>query len=65
MAKKRFTFADAKEKIKELEAALEDATVKFDDNVFTAEEVKTLKTYQVGFWILAILNFGLLIALLS
>ena len=65
MAKKRFTFADAKEKIKALEAQIEKHTVEFDDNVFTNEEVKTLKVYRIGFWILSIVNAALLIALLS
>ena len=60
---KRFTFADAKQKIKDLEEKLEGLTVEFNDNVFTAEEVKTLKVYRTGFWILAALNAILLIAL--
>ena len=37
--------------------------VKFNDNIFTKEEVKTLKVYRCGFWILAVLNAILLIAL--
>ena len=57
---KRFTFADAKTKIKDLEEKLEFLTVEFNDNVFTAEEVKTLKVYRTGFWILAVLNAVLL-----
>ena len=46
MAKKRFTFADAKEKIKELEEALSAANVKLDDNVVTRKELKWLKVYK-------------------
>lgn len=52
--KKRFTFADAKAKIKELEAALEDAQLKQDDNVYDAGEQKFIKFYQWGFYILAV-----------
>ena len=60
---KRFTFADAKAKIKDLEGKLEYLTVEFNDNVFTKEEVKTLKVYRTGFWILSAINIALLIAL--
>ena len=56
MAKKRFTFADAKEKIKELEAALEDAKLVQNDNVYDSGEQKFIKFYQVGFFILLGLN---------
>ncbi len=51
MAKKRFTFADAKEEIKQLKEEISSYKVKFDDNVFTQDEVKTLKVYRTGFWI--------------
>ena len=40
MAKKRFTFADAKEKIKQLEAALEDATLNQDDNIYQDDNIQ-------------------------
>ena len=53
---KRFTFADAKKKIKELE----DEKKLFNDNIFTTEEIKRLKVYRTGFWILAVLNAALL-----
>ena len=56
---KRLTFADAKKKIKELE----DEKKLFNDNIFTTEEIKRLKVYRTGFWILAVLNAILLIAL--
>ena len=55
---KRFTFADAKKKIKELE----DEKKLFNDNIFTTEEIKRLKVYRTGFWILAVLNAALLFA---
>ena len=71
MAKKRFTFADAKQKIKELEEAfldeqqkvkdlLEDASLKQDNNVYDAGEQKFIKIYQWGFYILLVVNAILL-----
>ena len=62
MAKKRFTFADAKEKIKELEAALEDAKLVQNDNVYDAGEQKFIKIYQYGFFASLILNIILIFA---
>ena len=56
MAKKRFTFADAKEKIKQLEEALEDAKLVQDNNVYDVGEQKFIKIYQWGFYILALFN---------
>ena len=56
MAKKRFTFADAKERIKELEASLEDALLNQDDNIYDKGEQKWIKIYQVGFFIMLGLN---------
>ena len=50
--KKRFTFADAKEKIKELEAALEDAKLVQNDNIYDKGEQKFIKFYQYGFFAL-------------
>ena len=64
MAKKRFTFADAKEEIKQLKEELNSYKVQFDDNVFTNEEVKTLKVYRTGFWICGPLSLILLGCLL-
>ena len=52
MAKKRFTFAMAKEKIKELEAQLEALNVDLSDNIVTEKELKVLKLYKAGFFIL-------------
>ena len=48
--KKRFTFADAKEEIKQLKDQLAAANVALDDNVVTKEELKWLKLYRFGFW---------------
>ena len=61
MAKKRFTFADAKEKIKDLEEKLAAVNVALDDNVVTHNELKWLKIYKAWFFIsLAILAIKLL-----
>ena len=58
--KKRFTFADAKEEIKDLKDQLAAAYVALDDNVVTAKELKWLKLYKFGFWAgLAYLIFDL------
>ena len=56
MAKKRFTFADAKERIKELEASLEDALLNQDDNIYDKGEQKWIKFYQYGFYVLLAFN---------
>lgn len=45
---KRFTFADAKERIKELEAQV---NVDLTDNIVTEKELRTLKVYKIGFFI--------------
>ena len=42
---KRFTFADAKQKIKELEAI----NVKLNDNIVTHSELKWLRVYKAWF----------------
>ena len=59
MAKKRFTFADAKEKIKELEAELakahEAAKLDDSDNIYTSHEMKYIKLYKYSAWLLYIL----------
>ena len=66
-AKKRFTFADAKEKIKELEGeantlkhklndAYTDAKLIQDNNVYDVGEQKFIKFYQYGFYILLVIN---------
>ena len=56
MTKKRFTFADAKQKIKDLEEALEDAKLVQDNNVYDVGEQKFIKIYQWGFYVLAFFN---------
>ena len=56
MPKKRFTFADAKERIKELENALEDALLVQDNNVYDQGEQKWIKIYQWGFYALLVLH---------
>ncbi len=52
----KFTMTDAKLKIKELEALVEDAKLKQDDNVYDVTEQKFIKFYQYGFFILLALN---------
>ncbi len=52
MAKKRFTFADAKQKIADLEALLEDAKLNQDDNIYDKGEQKFIAIYKYGFWFL-------------
>ena len=52
-AKKRFTFADAKAKIKELEDKLESLNVDLSDNIVTTEELKVLKVYKYVTFVLA------------
>ena len=58
-AKKRFTFADAKLKIKELEEKLESLNVDLSDNIVTEKELKVLKVYKYVTFVLA----GLLLLL--
>ena len=53
MAKKRFTFADAKLKIKELEDKIESFNVDLSDNIVTQDELKVLKLYKKAFFIAA------------
>ena len=57
MTKKRFTFADAKAKIKELEDKLETLNVDLSDNVVTHDELKVLKVYKYVTFVLAGLLF--------
>ena len=47
MAKKRFTFADAKQRIKELEEQVEALNVDTSDNVYTTEENNVIKIYKL------------------
>ena len=58
----RFTFADAKEKIKKLEEEIKAANVKLDDNVVTHAELKWLKIYKGAFFVCLA---GLIVLLLS
>lgn len=44
---KRFTFADAKARIKELEEQIEAFDLNTDDNVYTAEENNVIKILKV------------------
>ena len=70
MAKKRFTFADAKEKIKELEAQIEaqakdlkrkaaNAILDTEDNIFTEGELKRIKYLEA--WAIAGPIVGILV----
>lgn len=47
MAKKRFTFADAKQRIKDLEDQIEALNVDTSDNVYTKEENNVIKMYKL------------------
>ena len=47
MAKKRFTFADAKQRIKDLEEQIEALNVDTSDNVYTTEENNVIKMYKL------------------
>ena len=47
MAKSKFTFADAKARIKELEEQIEALNLNTDDNVYTSEENNVIKFYKV------------------
>ncbi len=62
MANKRFTFADAKEKIKQLEAEVTDlrgilkdefesATLDDSDNVYTTQEKSWIEFYKYFTWV--------------
>jgi len=64
---KRFTFADAKLRIKELENALEDKALEVkelvddislddSDNVYNSRENTIIQIYKFGFWILLAAN---------
>ena len=52
----------AKERIKELEEALEAANVDLTDNVVTSTELKWLRFYKIGFIVLLISNVLFIIA---
>ena len=63
-AKKRFTFADAKEKIKELESKIESLNVDLSDNVVTSQELITLRKYKIWLVISLLVNLTAFISLL-
>ena len=72
MAKKRFTFADAKERIKELETALLDEQKKIadlvldtEDNVFTKKELKKIRLLEGWLWVSVPLIIFLVIKLVA
>lgn len=62
MAKKRFTFADAKARIKELEEQIEALDLNTDDNVYTSEENNVIKLFKV--WAIVGPIVGIIIGLL-
>ena len=59
---KRFTFADAKAKIKELEDKIESLNLDTGDNIYSSSENKIIKLYKV--WALLGPVFGFIIGLL-
>ena len=59
---KRFTFADAKAKIKELEDKIESLNLDTGDNIYSSSENKIIKLYKV--WALLGPVFGFVIGLL-
>ena len=58
--KKRFTFAMAKEKIKDLEAALEAAKLDAEDNIYTSKEKFWIYFYKYS----ALTAYGILLGVL-
>ncbi len=62
MAQKRFTFADAKARIKELEEQIEALDLNTDDNVYTSEENNVIKLFKV--WAVVGPIVGIIIGLL-
>jgi len=69
MAKKRFTFADAKQKIKDLESKLDEAKEKAgnlildtSDHIFTNQELKKIRFLEV--WAIVGPIVGILIGLI-
>lgn len=53
---KRFTFAEAKKRIVDLEGALKDALLIQDNNVYDKREQRFIKFYQWGFYVLVVVN---------
>ena len=62
---KRFTFADAKLRIKELEEQVEAFNLNTDDHIYTTEENNVIKLLKIWAWLGPILGIitGLVIAL--
>jgi hypothetical protein len=62
---KRFTFADAKLRIKELEEQVEAFNLNTDDHIYTTEENNVIKFLKIWAWLGPILGIitGLVIAL--
>ena len=56
---KRFTFADAKAKIKELEDKIESLNLDTGDNIYSSSENKIIKLYKV--WALLGPVFGFVV----
>ena len=59
---KRFTFADAKAKIKELEDKIESLDLNTEDNIYSSSENKIIKLYKL--WALLGPVFGFVVGLL-
>ncbi len=59
---KRFTFADAKAKIKELENKIESLNLNTEDNIYSSKENKIIKLYKV--WAILGPVFGLVVGIL-
>ena len=59
---KRFTFADAKVKIKDLENKLESLNLNTEDNIYSSKENKVIKLYKV--WAILGPVFGIIVGLL-
>jgi len=62
---KRFTFADAKLRIKELEEQVEAFSLNTDDHVYTTEENNVIKFLKIWAWLGPVLGIitGLVIGL--
>tara|TARA_X000001382_G_C3141253_1_gene169659 strand:- start:356 stop:547 length:192 start_codon:yes stop_codon:yes gene_type:complete len=59
---KRFTFADAKAKIKDLENKLESLNLNTEDNIYSSKENNIIKLYKV--WAILGPVFGIIVGLL-
>ena len=58
---KRFTFADAKAKIKDLENKLESLNLNTEDNIYSSKENNIIKLYKV--WAILGPVFGIIVGL--